>query len=420
MNYFEKHLFNQIQIKDNVSENLGIIITIPCFNEPDLIIVLDSIEASDRPGCDVEIIIHVNSSENSSEEILTQNSKTIEAFNQWNKNKFHKYFLLHSPALPEKHAGVGLARKIAMDEAAYRFSKIKTTKTKWENGNGIIVCLDADCTVEANYLTEIEKSFQHNPALAGCSIHFEHPLGGDIFSKDIYDGILNYELFLRYYILALKWCGFPYSFHTIGSSMAVRSDAYMKLGGMNRRKAGEDFYFLHKLFPFGKFISINTTRVMPSPRISDRVPFGTGADISKQLTGGKTEYPTYNFRSFIDLKNFLNRLPEYYLLGRINSETIPDSLKSFLQNENIDATIKEIKSHTATEAAFIKRFYVYFDGFKVLKFIHHCRDYFHKNTEVAQSVDQLLKSMAYRDIPVSKSELLLLLRSIEKENTSRL
>ena len=41
--------------------------------------------------------------------------------------------------------------------------------------------------------------------------------------------------------------GYPDSIYTIGSAFAVRAEAYMKQGGMNRRQAGEDFYFLYKL-----------------------------------------------------------------------------------------------------------------------------------------------------------------------------
>ena len=35
--------------------------------------------------------------------------------------------------------------------------------------------------------------------------------------------------------------------------MAVRADAYLRQGGMNRRKAGEDFYFLNKFMVLGGY-----------------------------------------------------------------------------------------------------------------------------------------------------------------------
>src|SRR4029434_9989987 len=107
---------------------------------------------------------------------------------------------------------------------------------------------------------------------------------------EIYKAIAAYELHLRYYLQALRTAGFPHGYHTIGSSMAVRARTYMEQGGMNRRQAGEDFYFLHKLIPLGGFTELNSTTVYPLPRPSNRVPFGTGRAVSEWLiqTGNKT------------------------------------------------------------------------------------------------------------------------------------
>jgi len=129
------------------------------------------------------------------------------------------------------------------------------------------------------FFAEIEKHFEQHSNTPGCSIYFEHPIAGNEFEANIYEGIINYELHLRYYYQALKYCGLQYAFHTVGSSMVVRSSAYQKQGGMNKRKAGEDFYFIHKIIALGNFSELNSTVVYPSPRISDRVPFGTGKAI---------------------------------------------------------------------------------------------------------------------------------------------
>ena len=50
-------------------------------------------------------------------------------------------------SLPKKDAGVGLARKIIMDEAFKRFSTL--------DHNGVIACLDGDCVVQENYIEEL-------------------------------------------------------------------------------------------------------------------------------------------------------------------------------------------------------------------------------------------------------------------------
>ena len=131
-----------------------------------------------------------------------------------------------------------------MDEALRRFDYVNRPE-------GIILCLDADFTCDFDYLVEIEKWFS-DPERVACSIYFEHPLESPD-NQRVTEAIILYELHLRYYVQSLRFASFPYAFHTIGSSMAVRSDVYRKQGGMNKRQAGEDFYFLHKVIPLGGF-----------------------------------------------------------------------------------------------------------------------------------------------------------------------
>ncbi len=97
-------------------------VVIPCFNEPDLLGSLESLAICDPPGCAVEVIVVVNSSVNSIEEVRLQNQRTLEWASAWGRNH-PEVHLLHFPDLPAKHAGVGLARKIGMDEAARRFDE---------------------------------------------------------------------------------------------------------------------------------------------------------------------------------------------------------------------------------------------------------------------------------------------------------
>lgn len=410
MDYFDKHLFSQPQIPDPPPDHLQLIVTIPCYNEEGLLKTLQSLEACIRPEGNYEVILHFNAPENSPPAVIDQNQKTMDEFISWRADR-KNFHLIHSPALPEKHAGVGLARKIAMDEAAWRL-------VKSGNEKGVIVCLDADCEVGQTYLSQIEKHFQKNPSLTGCSISFSHPLEGKEFDANIYESIINYELFLRYYILTLKWTRFPYAWHTIGSSMAVRADAYMKQGGMNRRKAGEDFYFLHKLFPLGEFSTLNSTRVIPSPRISDRVPFGTGADIAKQLSKPDEHYSTYNLSSFADLKKFFQLIPQFYYQRKIAESSLPETLKSFLMQDPFEEKLREIKAHTSSESSFTKRFFTWFDGFKVLKFVHFARDNFYPNEEITLSVTRLLRAIDINEIPSGKKEMLLMMRKIEAKSES--
>jgi len=115
----------------------------------------------------------------------------------------------------------------------------------------------------------------------------------------------------------LDFAGFPDSIYTIGSAFAVRAEAYVKQGGMNRRQAGEDFYFLNKLTKLGTVAEINDAFVFPSARVSDRVPFGTGAAMTKWMNEDEDLTKTYNFAAFQDLKRLFDRLILYSGLIRI-------------------------------------------------------------------------------------------------------
>ena len=303
--YLNKYGFCAPQITEAPNPNLGIIVVIPCFNETDLTSSLAALYNCKPPSTPVEIITVINAGLKYNDDVKIQNLKTLTEAQEWSNKrdsdhlKFH--FILNNE-LPKKHAGVGLARKIGMDEAVSRFDTL--------NIDGTIVCFDADSKCHTNYLTEVENHFKNNPKTPGCSIHYEHPIEGAEFEELIYKGIINYELFLRYYNQALLFCGFPFAYQTVGSSMAVRSSIYQKQGGMNKRKAGEDFYFIHKIIALGGFTNLSSTKVIPSPRISDRVPFGTGKAIGDWIETKADVYSTYDFRIWSILKAFVTIIPE--------------------------------------------------------------------------------------------------------------
>src|ERR1051326_8868610 len=223
--YFERFGFCDRQIASPPARDLGLVVVIPCHDEPDLIGTLESLWSCGRPSCAVEAIVVLNSAADAAAEILSRNRTTLEEGRGWAAGRagpgmdFH---WLYFPDLPPKQAGVGPARQIGMDEAARRLDEVGRP-------GGIIACLDADCRCELNYLKSIERHFATHPRSPACSIYFEHTLAGPL-APEIYEGIALYELHLRYYVQALRYAGFPHAFHTIGSCMAARADAYMKQG----------------------------------------------------------------------------------------------------------------------------------------------------------------------------------------------
>ena len=145
--YLEKHKCYPDLISDPPLKELNYIIVIPAYDEPDVISSLESLFACYRPSKPVEIIIVINSSADSQENILNQNKKTLKDIKDWLKfrreDKF-KVHIIHIPDIPPKYAGAGMARKIGMDEAIARFNHI-------ENDTGIVLSFDADSVCDQDY-----------------------------------------------------------------------------------------------------------------------------------------------------------------------------------------------------------------------------------------------------------------------------
>ncbi|MEM7039743.1 MAG: glycosyltransferase family 2 protein, partial [Bacteroidota bacterium] len=382
---------------------LGMVVVIPCFNEPDLVGSLEALRACARPDCAVEVITVVNAGVQHPAHIHERNALTLAHAREWaatHNEATLQFHFLEFPALPKKHAGVGLARKIGMDEAVHRLALV-------DRHEAPIVCFDADAGCRPNYLRAIETHFRELPKTPACSIFYAHPLEGPEV-PDVYAAITRYELYLRYYVLALRQAGHPHAFHTIGSSMAVRSAAYQAQGGMNRRKAGEDFHFLQKLIPLGHFSELKTTAVLPSPRISDRVPFGTGKAIGDWVADPKLDYPVYALRSFQLLGEFISALDAMLATDTRDFaallEHAPKEVAAYLNHIDFAENIRQIASNTTNAAMFRKRFFRWFNGLKVLQYFHFVRDEFLANVPVAEASAALLEWMG-EAVPTSDSDL---------------
>ncbi len=190
-------------------------------------------------------------------------------------------------------AGVGLARKIGMDSALQVFDYSSP-------GKKLIISLDADCLVEDNYLSEISLFFKNQNAFA-ATVNFQHNLSEDGINRL---GIISYEIFLRHYVAGLLFAESPYAFHTVGSTVICDHEAYIKVGGMNTKKAAEDFYFLQKLAKHYGIYKISSTKVKPSARESWRVPFGTGKSMS-DFSSNKKDILIFDPDVYVILKEWL-------------------------------------------------------------------------------------------------------------------
>jgi hypothetical protein len=387
----ERRLYGP-QIDRPASADLGIVVVIPAKDEPALIRSLESLLACDRPAVDVEVIVVVNTGERDTPELVAENQQIAAEAATWaarTSTPGLRFDILQMHGLPKKHAGVGLARKIGMDEACHRLESIG-------NSAGVIACFDADSTCSQNYLVEIESLFREVGDLQACAIRFEHPLDGDEFPAEIYEAITLYELHLRYFVEAQRHAGFPFASHTIGSSMAVRCSAYQDQNGMNRRQAGEDFYFLHKFTPLGQVAELQSACVIPSPRPSHRVPFGTGKAIDAMIGSpdGELNYTTYAPQSFEDLRRFFGMIDELFPAAvdrEAYFERLPQTVKGFFDGKDFWSRIDEMRANATSPATFRLRFYKWFNAFAIMKFLHLARDGGNQDIDVCEAARWLLQ-----------------------------
>ena len=364
--YIQKHqAYNKYAIASDFDYDM--VVVIPCFDEPDVLTTLRSLMLCTSTQNPVGVLVVVNSGELSNENAIHNNRKTYDALtafaieNNQPKLSFHA---LQCEDLPRKHAGVGLARKIGMEWALRGFFQSG-------NNDGVIISLDADCTVSENYLQLIEKQFTtYSPNC--CILNFKHRVNID--NVALQSAIDQYEDYIWYFRNALKAIDCPYYYHTIGSAFAVLADAYVRVGGIGRQQGGEDFYFLQKVFFLGRTVELLKAFVYPEARFSHRIPFGTGPALDKIIASDDGLLCVYSVEAFQALQNFfILRIKFYKQSDAVVKDLIADlhiSIQHFLADNNLLAAITDCNQNSPTAVTFEKRFFHHFDAFTIIKYLN--------------------------------------------------
>jgi len=344
-------------------QSYDFIVSIPCYDEYDYIFkTLESINNQNKNILKNTLVsITINNSEDVEDFILSNNQKTYEKLlestydfefvvtDAFSKNK----------SLESKNAGAGMARKISV-ESVLPYLKI----------DSIICFIDADTTLSEKYLELIQLSYQENQ-WGAATVNFLHQ-NDEPKTKQI---IREYEKFLKDTSLNIKECGSPYHYISLGSAMICTYLAYVSIGGMNRKVAGEDFYFLQELEKFCGVKQINAILVYPSSRYCSKLYMGTSARLKKSLNGEldlSSLYFSENafkiLKEWIDLALSSNKKDYSAIKDDINK--IDSGLLPFLQKLNIKNAWDPI-TQSPSYNHFSKQFHRWFDAlsiFKLLKF----------------------------------------------------
>jgi hypothetical protein len=251
--------------------------------------------------------------------------------------------------------GVGLARKLGFDLALAHLD--------WAS-EPLLISLDADTLVDGEYLPAIFRHFQTSQC-AGATLPFRHQPGE---SPEQEGAIRRYELYLRSYLFGLQRAGSPYAFPTIGSAFACSARGYIAAGGMNRRQAAEDFYFLQQLAKVSGVEQLAGTLVRPSPRFSGRVPFGTGRTVQAQLDGdlsGLKFCPAPAFKVLHDWLALVGQSWEQPAVAVLRQAgELSCELGDFLLQLNFAAQWPKLQRNHPRRAQFLAAFHRWFDGLR--------------------------------------------------------
>ncbi|MBT7456423.1 MAG: hypothetical protein HN796_21215 [Gemmatimonadetes bacterium] len=322
---------------------------------------------------------------------IALNAKTLTALHDWDQRRLRVAWIdASSPGneLPAKQ-GVGLARKIGLDWGLQILAS-------QDDLSAPLVCLDGDTRVDPDYLHALHRFFDTPSRWAGI-LPYAHPIDGDAAQQA---AILCYEFFLRYHATHLAWAGSPYGYHAIGSAMACTAAAYAAISGMNRRQAGEDFYFLQQLAKTGSIEVIDGTIVRPSGRPSHRVPFGTGRRVQRFLDGTDQEYQLYHPNSYEIIRQWL-QLAGTDQDGDMMMQSASDihpQLATFLLEQKFTDAWNRMHRSSPSQAALYAQFHEWFDGFRTLKLIHHLRDTSWSDAPMFEAIGMLLSRIGVEPV----------------------
>ena len=330
-------------------------VMIPAYDEEENLPKLLNSICCAVPPCPIAVMVAVNYPAG----LSAESSKKL--YDKLLNTVLPEPFKLFALFAPELVNGVGEARKILFDTFCH-------TRTPENADSSVMFSLDADCLIHPDYFIETLEQFSLNDA--GCvAIKVAHQKSDD---PALDRAIAIYEKYLLDYEDNLEKCNSPYAYNAIGSGFAVKVKDYIRCGGMKLKKAGEDFYFMQSVAKCSKIVKTGKALVFPSPRISERVPFGTGTAVRDIIDGVMPRQ--VSDAAFRELAKILSTIQTPGVLD--SGENFISSLTAasadfFVSNGFVNAwnkTLSNQKPHTDTEKQ--KAFHLWFDALQTRRFLH--------------------------------------------------
>jgi len=351
------------EIALELSRKFNYAVVIPAYGEPEYLptTLLSLNENNTSLLKNTLVILVINNAENSPEEICRENQHCLDLLCS---SDYHYSLGIVDAfskglALSQKHAGVGLARKIGMDLVLPHLATPQS----------LLFCIDADTLVSSQYIKKVKEYFDTNNALAAV-VGFRHLESVD---SNLEKAIGRYEKYLLTTAQNMRDAGSPYGYVAMGSTMVCTAKAYCAVGGMPRKKATEDFYFLQELTKYCGVETIPEILVFPSPRPISRVYLGTGFRMQQMQNGFDITKLYYSDDAFLYLSKWLElgstawNVELFKLSKKINR--INPKLREYLQMEGLEKVWGKLQLNAPSGTLFSKQFHRWFDGLKTIRLL---------------------------------------------------
>ncbi|HOC68835.1 MAG TPA: hypothetical protein PLL36_09110 [Candidatus Hydrogenedentes bacterium] len=353
------------------------VVVIPALAERGLLFeTLASLGASStkaQSGTLVICVINNHAAGLSPAEDIEDNQETLREFSGYmGEGRYSPMMLAVVDASSDDRAlpageGVGLARKIGLDHGLRVLASTGRLQAP-------LVCLDADSPPASGYLDAVLAFYEDEARWAGYAAYM-HRFPEAIQERE---AIIAYEIYMRYHEIGLRHAGSPYAYPALGSIISCTAKAYAACGGMNRRCAGEDFYFMQQLAKTGTMDAVPCALVYPSGRVSCRTPFGTGRSVRAFECPTALDVPLYHPGCYELLGKFFSLVREN---GEVNgirllefSGNLHPELGEYLHGRGFVQAWEGLRQRYRDPSQRLHQFHVWFDGLRTIQFIHRLRE----------------------------------------------
>ena len=362
--YYNKTIFDGLKKPHSVPVQLkyDYFFIIPAYNEK--LYIEETLQSISKQNknllSNTLVVIIINNSKDACAKIIQNNQDTYDKI--VNSSYNFEFIVIdcfsNDYSLPNKSAGVGLARKIGMDYCI-----------DFSNTNSLFFSIDADTIISSNYLKIIIENYIREK-FAAAVINFKHQKNDNLI---INRAIIKYENLLKDIAENIKKTGSIYGFVSMGSAIVCSMKAYVSIGGMPPKKATEDFYFLQKLAKYQKIYTIDEILVYPSSRAEQRIYLGTGFRMNNIDNKNIFNDLYIDPNAYVDLKRLYHIIDSNW--NQKSSEIMSSIAKNnsklyqYLNTNNFIEAFDCIQKNSLNKKQLLNQFHRWFDNFKIYKFL---------------------------------------------------